>query len=378
MKLREVQRRRTRVVKVRDVLIGGGHPIVVQSMTSTDTRDVEATVAQIKRLEKAGCEIVRVAVLNLDAARKLGEIKQRVSIPLVADIHFDHRLALEAIKQGVDKIRLNPGNITKPEKIREVVQAAKDAGVPIRVGVNSGSLPQDLLIKHEGASPEAMVEAALREIEILESLSFHDVVISLKSTDVRVMIESYRLMAEYVDYPFHLGVTEAGLGDAAIVKSALGIGALLEEGIGDTVRVSLTGDPVREVRVAYDILGALGLRWRGVQFSSCPTCGRIGINLEAIVREAQERLRDVEAPLKVSLIGCVVNGLGEAAHSHVGLVGYQGAGVLYKDGKPIKRVPEGQIVEELVQLVREYEQELLAKRAKEKEKAAAAQTQVSS
>lgn len=357
MRLREIPRRKSRVVDVGGVKIGGEHPVVVQSMTCTDTRNLEATVAQIHQLERAGCEIVRVAVLNPDAARNLRAIKQKISIPLVADIHFDHRLALEAIRQGVDKVRLNPGNITKPEKIQEVVRAAKDAGIPIRVGVNSGSLPKDLLVKHEGATPEAMVEAGLREIEILESLSFEDIVISLKSTDVRVMIESYRLMAKHVDYPFHLGVTEAGLGDAAVAKSALGIGTLLEEGIGDTVRVSLTGDPVREVRVAYDILGALGLRWRGVQFSSCPTCGRIGIDLEKIVQEAQERLQDVEAPLKVSLIGCVVNGIGEAAHSHIGLVGYRGEGVLYRDGKPVKRVPEDEIVDELVKLVREYEYE---------------------
>ncbi len=357
--MREIERRPSRVVSVGGVKIGGESPIVVQSMTNTDTRDVEATVAQIQRLQAAGCEIVRVAVLNMDAARCLGEIKRQSSIPLVADIHFDHRLALEAIRQGVDKVRLNPGNITKPAKIKEVVQAAKDAGIPIRVGVNSGSLAKEILIKHEGATPEAMVESALREIEILESLNFREIVISLKSTDVRVMIDSYRLITKYVDYPLHLGVTEAGLGVAAIVKSALGIGTLLEEGIGDTLRVSLTGDPVQEVKVAYDILGALGLRWRGVQFTACPTCGRIGIDLEKIVSEAQERLKDVEAPLKVSLIGCVVNGIGEAAHAHIGLVGQDKAGVLYKDGRPIKRVPEEQIVEELVRLVREYERELL-------------------
>lgn len=336
--------------------------MAVQSMTSTDTRDAEASVAQIHRLEQAGCEIVRVSVLNMDAAHKLGEIKRRIHIPLVADIHFDHRLAIEAIRQGVDKVRLNPGNITKLERIKEVVRAAKDAGIPIRVGVNSGSLPKDILVKHEGATPEAMVEAGLREIDILESLGFEEVVISLKSTDVRVMIDSYRLMAERVDYPFHLGVTEAGMGDAGIVKSALGIGTLLEEGIGDTVRVSLTGDPVREVKVAYDILGALGLRWRGVQFASCPTCGRIGIDLEKIVQEAQERLEDVEAPLRVSLIGCVVNGIGEAAHAHVGLVGHERSGTLYKDGVPVKkRVPEESLVDELVALVSEYEQELRAR-----------------
>jgi len=354
----EIRRRRTRVVEVGGVRIGGENPITVQSMTTTDTRDVEATVAQIRRLEEAGCEIIRVAVLNMDAARSLRKIKERISIPLVADIHFDHRLALEAIRQGVDKIRLNPGNITKPEKIREVVRAAKDAGIPIRVGVNSGSLAKEILIEHEGATPEAMVESALREIEILEALSFRDIVISLKSTDVRAMIESYRLMAKHVDYPFHLGVTEAGMGDAGIVKSAVGIGTLLEEGIGDTIRVSLTGDPVREVEVAYDILGSLGLRRRGVQFTSCPTCGRIGIDLEKIVSEAQERLRDLKTPIKVSLIGCVVNGIGEAAHSHIGLVGQKGAGVLYRDGKPLKRVPEDEIVGELVRLVREYAEEL--------------------
>jgi (E)-4-hydroxy-3-methylbut-2-enyl-diphosphate synthase len=333
-------------------------------MTNTDTRDVEATVTQIHRLEKAGCELVRVAVLNMDAAQCLNEIQTRISIPLVADIHFDHRLALEAIRQGVHKVRLNPGNITKPEKIKEVVQAAKDAGIPIRVGVNSGSLAKEILVKHEGATPEAMVESALNEIEILESLHFRDIVISLKSTDVRVMIESYRQITKHVDYPLHLGVTEAGLGEAAIAKSALGIGTLLEEGIGDTVRVSLTGDPVLEVKVAFDILGALGLRWRGVQFTACPTCGRIGIDLEKIVAEAQERLKNVQAPLKVSLIGCVVNGIGEAGHSHIGLVGQEKAGVLYKDGRPVKRVPEDQIVDELCQMVFDYEKELLGSQGK--------------
>lgn len=357
--IRPIERRLSRTVQIRNVPVGGNHPISVQSMTNTDTRDIEKTVAQIQRLEKAGCEIIRVAVLNMDAAKCLSAIKERAAIPLVADIHFDHRLALEAIRQGVHKVRLNPGNITKPEKIKEVVQAAKDAGIPIRVGVNSGSLAKEILIKHEGATPEAMVESALREIEILESLSFGDIVISLKSTDVRVMIESYRRITKHVDYPLHLGVTEAGLGEAAIAKSALGIGALLEEGIGDTVRVSLTGDPVQEVKAAFDILGALGLRWRGVQFTACPTCGRIGIDLEKIVVEAQERLKEVEAPLKVSLIGCVVNGIGEAGHSHIGLVGQDKAGVLYKDGRPVKRVPENQIVDELCRMVFDYEREML-------------------
>ncbi len=361
--LRQIERRRSKVVSVGGVKIGGEHPVTVQSMTTTPTDNIEATVAQIHRLQEAGCEIVRVAVLNMNAAGCLGAIKSRIAIPLVADIHFDHRLALEAIRQGVDKVRLNPGNITKAEKIKEVVQAAKDAGIPIRVGVNSGSIAKDILIKHEGATPEAMLESALNEIEILESLNFKDTLISLKSTDVRVMIESYRLMAKHVDYPFHLGVTEAGMGESGVAKSALGIGTLLEEGIGDTLRVSLTGEPTKEVKVGFDILGALGLRWRGVQFTSCPTCGRIGIDLEKIVVEAQERLKHVETPLKISLIGCVVNGIGEAGHSHLGLVGQDKAGVLYKNGKPVKRVPEDQIVDELVRMVHEYEEELKASTA---------------
>lgn len=356
--LRQIERRVSNVVDVGGVKIGGDHPITVQSMTTTNTNDIASTVAQVAALEEAGCEIVRVAVLNMDAAKCLRQIRERIDIPLVADIHFDHRLALEAVRQGVDKVRLNPGNITKAEKIKEVVQACKDAGIPIRVGVNSGSLAKDILVKHEGATPEAMVESALIELNILESLNFKNALISLKSTDVRVMIESYRLMAKHVDYPFHLGVTEAGMGAMGIAKSALGIGTLLEEGIGDTLRVSLTGDPTREVKVGFDILGALGLRWKGVQWSSCPTCGRIGITLEKIVEEAQERLKNIQTPIKISLIGCIVNGLGEAAHSDFGLVGYDRSGVIYKKGEPVKRVPEDQIVDTLVEMVHEYEEEL--------------------
>jgi (E)-4-hydroxy-3-methylbut-2-enyl-diphosphate synthase len=324
-------------------------------MATTDTRDIEKTVAQIKRLEQAGCELVRVAVINMDAARCLGEIKRRIGIPLVADIHFDYRLALEAIRQGVDKLRLNPGNITNRAKIEEVTRAAQDAGISIRVGVNSGSLAKDILVKHEGATPEAMLESALREIEILESVGFQQIIISLKSTDVRTMIESYRLIADKVDYPLHLGVTEAGAGDTGIARSAVGIGTLLEEGIGDTLRCSLTGDPVREVKLAYDLLGALDLRWRGVQFISCPTCGRIGIDLEKIVHEAQERLAGVEIPVKVSLIGCVVNGIGEAGHADFGLVGHEGFVILYQKGQPVARIPEKEAAAALAQMVLEYE-----------------------
>lgn len=347
------RRRSSRAVRVRGLTIGSGQPVLVQSMTNTDTRDVSATVAQIQRMASAGCDLVRVAVLNMEAAAMLGEIKSKIPIPLVADIHFDHRLALEAVRQGVDKLRLNPGNITKREKIEEVVRAAKDAGIPIRVGVNGGSLPKDLLVQYEGATPEAMVAAALREIAILQDNGFSDIVISLKTTDVPTMMASYRLIADQVPYPLHLGVTEAGAGDAGLVKSAIGIGALLEEGIGDTLRVSLTGDPVREVRAAYTMLNALGQRLRGVQYTSCPTCGRIGINLEKVVSEVEARLSDIEAPVRVSLIGCVVNGPGEALHSDIGLVGANGAGTIYVDGKPFKRVPEEQLVDELETLVRQ-------------------------
>lgn len=355
------RRRSSNIVRVRNLTLGGGNDILVQSMTNTDTRDVPATVAQIKRLEAAGCELVRVAVLNMDAALKLQEIKSKIDIPLVADIHFDHRLALEAVAQQVDKLRLNPGNITKREKIEAVVRAAKDAGIPIRVGVNGGSLPKDLLVRYEGATPEAMVAAASREIEILEDNGFSDIVISLKTTDVPTMIASYRLFAKQAPYPLHLGVTEAGAGDAGIIKSAVGIGALLEVGIGDTLRVSLTGDPVREVRAAYSMLNALGQRLRGVQYASCPTCGRIGINLERIVEQVEARLTDVKEPVRVSLIGCVVNGPGEALHSDIGLVGANDAGTIYVDGKPLKRLPEAELVDELERLVRQRSKQISAR-----------------
>ncbi len=351
----EVQeRRKTRAVHVGGVQIGGGAPITVQSMTNTDTRDVAATVAQIKRLEEAGCELVRVAVPDAQAAAALAEIKRQISIPLIADIHYNYRLALKALEAGVDKLRLNPGNITDPTQIRAVVKAAKARGVPIRVGVNAGSLPQDLLVKHKGPTPEGLVEAALREIELLENEGFYDIVVSLKASEVPLMIAAYRLFAKERDYPLHLGVTESGAGETGIVKSAIGIGVLLHEGIGDTIRVSLTGDPVEEVRVAYEILKALGLRRRGVEIISCPTCGRTLIDLPRIVAEVRERLRDLDKPLKIALMGCAVNGIGEAGRADVGLVGHRGGGTLYLRGKAVKRVPEERIVDELVQLVLDY------------------------
>jgi (E)-4-hydroxy-3-methylbut-2-enyl-diphosphate synthase len=352
-----MERKLTRTVRVGGVKLGGENPVLVQSMTNTDTRDVEATVAQIARLEAASCELVRVAVPNMEAARQLGRIKRRISIPLVADIHYNYKLALRALEEGVDKLRLNPGNITARAEIEAVVGAAKDRGVPIRVGVNAGSLPQDILVKYEGPTPEGLVEAALREIEILEEASFFEIVVSLKASEVPLMIEAYRLFARERDYPLHLGVTEAGSGDAGIVKSAIGIGTLLQEGIGDTVRVSLTGDPVREVEVAYAILGALGIRRHGVEIVSCPTCGRTLIDLERIASEVRERLKGIASPsLKVALMGCPVNGLGEAGRANVGLVGSRGAGTLYLDGKMVRRVPEERIVAELVEIVLRYDE----------------------
>lgn len=353
----EKNRRKSRTIQIGNQNIGGNNPILVQSMTNTDTRDVEATLNQIRELEQVGCEIIRVAVPDMKAAVSLGKIKKKINIPLVADIHFDHRLALEAIKQGVDKLRINPGNITKEEEdIEKVVKKAKGAHIPVRVGVNSGSLKRDILDKYGGVNAKGMVESALREIEIFEKTGFYDVVISLKSPSVKLMIEANRLISCKVDYPLHLGVTEAGVGDAGVIRSSLGIGTLLEEGIGDTIRVSLTGDPEREVQTAWEILGALDLRKRGVRFISCPTCGRIGINLEKIVEETKQRLPHLKESLKVAIMGCVVNGLGEARESDIGLVGGKGRAILYRDGKRVKKVKEEDAARELVKLVLNYNQ----------------------
>jgi (E)-4-hydroxy-3-methylbut-2-enyl-diphosphate synthase len=343
-----ISRRRSRKVIVGDVPIGGDAPISVQSMTNTDTRDVRATVEQIHRLERAGCEIVRVAVPDMEAAQALGEIKRAISIPLVADIHFDYKLALKAIEAGVDKLRINPGNIGDESRVKMVVEAAKGKGVPIRIGVNSGSLERDILRKYGHPTPEAMVESALRHVRILEDMGFHDIVISLKASDVLTTVRAYRLIAERCDYPLHLGVTEAGTFFSGTVKSAMGIGALLLDGIGDTIRVSLTADPVEEVRVGYEILKSLGLRERGPNFISCPTCGRCEIDLISIAEEVQRRLSYLTVPITIAIMGCVVNGPGEAKEADVGLAGGKGKGVIFKKGRPIKTVPEERLVDELI------------------------------
>jgi (E)-4-hydroxy-3-methylbut-2-enyl-diphosphate synthase len=336
-------RRKTRAVKAGGVIIGGGFPITVQSMTATDTRDVEATVAAIKKLEEAGCDIIRVAVLDEQAAGVLGRIKSRIAIPLVADIHFSHTLALTAIAQGVDKIRINPGNIGADWKVAEVARAAKDAGVPIRIGVNSGSLPKDLLEEFGHNDPRAFVGAAVRELELLEKHGFYDTVISLKSSSVTATIAAYAMLADLCDYPFHLGITEAGTLLSGSVKSAVGIGVLLAHGIGDTLRVSLTADPVEEIRVGKQILSSLELRREGVEIISCPTCGRCQIDLIPLVGRIEAKTRHIKTPLKVAIMGCVVNGPGEAKAADVGIAGGAGRGVLFVKDRPQRTLPEEEL-----------------------------------
>jgi len=343
------QRRKSRAVKAGSIIIGGGFPVSIQSMTNTDTRDVKATVKQIKRLTRAGCDIIRVAVPDMQAASKLAEIKSKISIPLVADIHFKYKLALEAIRQGVDKIRINPGNIGEDWKVKEVTQAAKDAEIPIRIGANSGSLPDDLVKKYGRDNPEAFVTAALRQIEILESKDFRDIVISLKSTNVNTAFWAHLLMAEKVDYPFHLGITEAGTLQTGTIKSSVGLGAMLMHGIGDTIRVSLTADPVKEIYVAKAILKSLELKKEGIEIISCPTCGRCQIDLIPLAESIERKTRHIKTPLKVAVMGCVVNGPGEAASADIGITGGNGVGLLFKKGKIIKKFPEEKLEEVLLE-----------------------------
>ena len=342
--------RQSRQISIGNVKIGGGAPVSVQSMTITDTRDVASTVSQIKRLEESGCDIVRVAVPDMDAARALGPIRNETRIPLVSDIHFDYRLALESIKQGVDGMRINPGNIGARYRIKAVVDACREKRIPIRIGVNSGSLEKDILRKYEHPTAEALVESAMRHVRILEDLDFYDIKISVKSTDVRKMITAYRMLAEKTEYPLHLGVTEAGTPGMGTVKSSIGIGALLAEGIGDTIRVSLTGDPVEEIVVGMNILRSLGMRNNGIELISCPGCGRLEIDLEKLVSEVEQGVSgfNLQRPVKVAILGCVVNGPGEAAEADIGIAGGRGKGMLYRDGKLIKSFKEAELVGELV------------------------------
>ena len=347
-----IQRRKTRQISIGPVKIGGEAPISVQSMTKTDTRDILKTVRQIRRLEEAGCEMVRVAVVDEEAARAITEIKKRIRIPLIADIHFHPRLAMRAIESGADSLRINPGNIGGRERLKSIVMEAKGRSIPIRIGVNSGSLEKEFLNRFGGTTPEAMVSSALRTIEWMEDLGFHLIKVSLKASDALKTVEAYRLFSKKSDYPLHLGVTEAGKGSGAIVKSSIGIGLLLREGIGDTLRVSLTGDPLEEVRVGYEILRALNIRKRGVEIISCPTCGRCEVDLTHLVQKVERGVKKMATPLTLAIMGCVVNGPGEAKEADIGIAGGKGVGVLFKKGKVIRKLKEKDFVQVLLDEVR--------------------------
>lgn len=346
-------RTETRPVKVGNLTIGGNDEIVIQSMCTTKTHDVAATVAEIKRLEEAGCQIVRVACPDMRAAEAIPKIKEQISIPLVADIHFDYKLALKAIEGGIDKIRINPGNIGKREKVEAVVKAAQEKGIPIRIGVNAGSLEKKIIDKYGYPTADGMVESALHHIKILEDLDFHNIIVSMKASDVRLAIEAYRKAAEAFSYPLHLGITESGTLFAGTVKSAAGLGAIISMGIGSTLRISLSADPVEEVKVARELLKSFGLAANAATLISCPTCGRIEIDLISIANEVEEYISTVKAPIKVAVLGCAVNGPGEAREADIGIAGARGEGLLFRHGKIIRKVPEHQL---LVELKKEIDQ----------------------
>ena len=347
-----MNRVKKRTVKVGNIFLGGDFPVAVQSMTNTDTRDVEATTAQILQLKEAGCNIVRCAVPDDTACSAMKKIIEKVDVPLVADIHFDYKLALKSIENGASALRINPGNIGSIERVREVAMAARDANIPIRIGVNSGSLKKDILNKYGKVCPDALVDSALEHIKILEDVGFHDIVISIKSSNVNQMVESYRKISKIVDYPLHLGVTEAGTIWRGTIKSSIGIGTLLMEGIGDTIRVSLTGNPVEEVRVGKEILKSCGLIKEGVEFISCPTCGRTEIDLIKIAGQVEKRLLNMHKNIKVAVMGCVVNGPGEAREADIGIAGGKGEGIIFKKGKIVKKVSEENLVESLIEEIK--------------------------
>lgn len=341
-------RKKTREVNIGGVKIGGDNPIAIQSMCNTDTRNVEETVKQIKELENAGCEIIRVAVPDMQAAEAIKDIKRQIDIPLVADIHFDYCLALKAIDGGIDKIRINPGNIGSEERVKQVADMAKKNGIPIRVGVNSGSLEKHLVEKYGGVTPEGLVESALGHVRLLEKYDFYDTVISIKASNVPFSVEVYELLSETVDYPLHVGITEAGTVWGGTVKSAVGIGAILSRGIGDTIRVSLTGNPVEEIYAAKEILKDMNLRKFGVEFVSCPTCGRTSIDLISIANEVESKVKNINKNIKVAVMGCAVNGPGEAREADIGIAGGHGEGLIFRKGEIIRKVPENMLVDELM------------------------------
>jgi (E)-4-hydroxy-3-methylbut-2-enyl-diphosphate synthase len=344
-----IHREKTKAIKIGNLKIGAGNPIAVQSMTKTNTSDIDATVAQIQALEKVGCQIVRCAVPDKESAEALREIKKQINIPLVADIHFNHNYALMAAEAGVDKLRINPGNIGDHDKIKAVVDAAKAHKIPIRVGVNSGSLEKQIRKRYKGhVTAEGLVKSALNNIKILEKFGFTDIVVSLKATSVPMTIKAYQMIAKKINYPLHVGITEAGIPKVGTIRSAAGIGAILSQGIGDTLRVSLTGDPLEEVRIGYEILKALQLTYHGVTIISCPTCGRTDIDVVKIAQEIEEKTKRIKQPLTVAVMGCEVNGPGEAADADVGLAGGRGVGLIFREGQVVRKVPENEMIDALM------------------------------
>ncbi|SDW08655.1 4-hydroxy-3-methylbut-2-en-1-yl diphosphate synthase [Marininema mesophilum] len=362
-------RTQTRPVKVGDIQIGGNDQVVIQSMTMSKTHDVKATVEEINRLTEAGCQIVRVACPDMRAAEAIPLIKKEITVPLVADIHFDYRLALKAIEGGIDKIRINPGNIGRREKVEQVVKAAKERGIPMRIGVNAGSLEKRILEKYGYPTAEGMVESALYHIGILEDLDFHDIIVSLKASDVHLATEAYKKAAEQIQYPLHLGITESGTLFSGTVKSAAGMGAILSHGIGSTMRISLSADPVEEVKVARELLKSFGLAANAATLISCPTCGRIEIDLIKIANEVEEYISQIKAPIKVSVLGCAVNGPGEAKEADIGIAGARGEGLLFRHGEIIRKVPEETMVDELKKEIDKLAEEYRLKQEKEKKEA---------
>ncbi len=346
-----IKRKQTQQILIGNVPIGGGEPIVVQSMTKTDTRDVSLTSSQINHLEEAGCEIIRVAVPDNDAAISLGKIKKQIHIPIIADIHFDWKIALESINQGVDGLRINPGNIGAEWKVKEIVSACNNRGIPIRIGVNAGSLKKDILKKYGHPTPEAIVDSAERHIEILENLGFSMIKVSLKASNVPTTIDAYRLFSERYDYPLHIGISEAGPSLIGIIKSSVGLGILLNEGIGDTLRVSLTADPLEEVKVAYEILKSLSLRQKGANLISCPTCGRTQVNIMELASKVEERLDKLDKHITVAVMGCVVNGPGEAREADYGIAGGKSVGLLFKKGEIVKKLKESELLDALMDMI---------------------------
>lgn len=343
-----MERKKTRVIKVGDILIGGNNPISVQSMTNTQTKNIDETIDQIRRLEKAGCDIIRVAISDLEDAKAIKYIKQFINIPIIGDIQYDYRLALESIKYGIDGLRINPGNIGSLDKVKEIVEACKENNISIRIGVNSGSIKQEYLDKYHGVNENSMVYSALEQVKLLESLDFYHIKISLKASNVPLSIKAYEKIAQICDYPLHLGVTEAGPSWRGTIKSSVGIGSLLSQGIGDTIRISLTGDPVEEVKVGREILKSLGLLQEGLELISCPTCGRTKIDLIGIVEEAERRLEGIDKHIKVAIMGCPVNGPGEAREADIGIAGGNGQGLIFRKGEIIRKVKEENLLDELM------------------------------